>query len=944
MPSVLGQLFASNPPLMIIGGLFVLIFGSLGVIALRRRLLLRIAVREVTRRPGQSILVVAGLMVASSSIIGALAVGDLFDEWLTSNVLRNWGRVDVLVTAGGGFFPGTVADQLHQDPQLRSHVAGVQPGVELTGAVGDLDQRLARSAVRLVAFEPPSQPAFGAFVLNDGRDTFGDGLGSTQVLLSQKLADDLHARAGDRLNISVSTDGTDHMAQLSVGGIAAAQGPGTYGLVPTVFMTLDGMQTVTGNNLVNVVRISATGDGQRELDESRAIVPLVGAALGAGRAYNVRAVKAADLDASATQGVVDRYIWLGLSLLAVITGLLLAINLAIALAAERRSRLGVLRAMGLTRQGLIQTAALEGAIYCLAGAIASVGPGILVALLIGSQFARFSLLGPGTIQLPAGADLLFQLPVKLSTMSLGIALGALLMLLTVVAAAVHTSRMTIVPAIRNLPELPVKLRWGWRSLTGYGALGLIGAAGVLSGNAELRLFGGIALILVAVRATASLLERELRITFLGFALVAWSLFWTKTSNETSLYAPLTSVLGVSLVVIANLRALDRALGLLSARTSVAVAILRPPLAYLTRRPVRSGLTVFGFSLLVTYILTEATVLTGSAVYLSSAPAYDVQVASAGTRHITLPAAIIPMVSHELAIPSLTYDGPLSSVFGNNEAMISFYAVTPDFIAHPPVPIRQRLGPYPTDASVWQAVARDPNLIVTSANYGPYIELVGPSGLMKFHAIALTAPVLAPASLLNGVIASPAALQRLAGQSSGTTHLLRLRPGTDPVRVAQAIQQSLFTVGVEAIPTRQLFAVPVQAVNAVRLVLQLFLSLGLITAVLTLGILSLRAVIERRYAIGLLRALGYRGWQVVAGQYIENGLTVSIGVIIGFLMGAFWGVGSLEALVSSKLGFVVNWMSLMFLLLLIYGTLIVVTAIPAWLASRLPPAQALRFTE
>src|SRR4029077_13040837 len=117
------------------------------------------------------------------------------------------------------------------------------------------------------------------------------------------------------------------------------------------------------------------------------------------------------------------------------------------------------------------------------------------------------------------------------------------------------------------------------------------------------------------------------------------------------------------------------------------------------------------------------------------------------------------------------------------------------------------------------------------------------------------------------------------QSNGTTLLLKLTPGTDPVRVAQAIQQSLFTAGVQAIATRQLFAVPVQAVNAIRFVLQLFLSLGLITAVLTLGILSLRAVIERRYAIGLLRALGYRARDVVAGQFIENGLTVSIGVII-----------------------------------------------------------------
>src|SRR5260370_21131417 len=52
------------------------------------------------------------------------------------------------------------------------------------------------------------------------------------------------------------------------------------------------------------------------------------------------------------------------------------------LSEERRPRLAVLRAMGLTRTGLVQLAVTEGAIYSLLGAIAGLPIGFAIVYIL----------------------------------------------------------------------------------------------------------------------------------------------------------------------------------------------------------------------------------------------------------------------------------------------------------------------------------------------------------------------------------------------------------------------------------------------------------------------------------------------------------------------------------------------------------------------------------
>src|SRR5690349_672244 len=120
--------------------LFLAVYAALAVLAMRRPLLARLALREAVRRPGQSAVVVLGLMVGTVAIFAMQVRGDSFLEGATRGAHLAWGRVDLVAADGGRFFDPALASQLAADPVLRSSLAGVQAGVELPSSVVDLDR------------------------------------------------------------------------------------------------------------------------------------------------------------------------------------------------------------------------------------------------------------------------------------------------------------------------------------------------------------------------------------------------------------------------------------------------------------------------------------------------------------------------------------------------------------------------------------------------------------------------------------------------------------------------------------------------------------------------------------------------------------------------------------------------------------------------------------
>src|ERR1700682_4745918 len=472
-------------------GLLLLVYGALALIAWRRPLLARLAWREATRRPTHTTLLVAGMMFGTAAILGMQGVGDSFQRVTTDIITTAWGRTDITVSRRGEPFPADVASTLAADPRLAARAAGVQGGMVLIGSVGDLDRQLSASPVQISSFDSTSR-GFGTFALQGGGTSDGTTPGRGEPLVSSSPAARLEAQPGDRLQVDLIVGGRSQQLTFRVAGIARAGAVNGLGQQPVIFVPLAVIQAAANDGSINIVRISAKGDAQQEIDNAHALAPTISrlvAAMPGGAALEGREGKAHDLATNEQQGGPTRIIFVALSLFVVLAGTALVVNLSLALAEERRPRLAVLRALGLSRTGMVAVAALEGSIYSLAAALLGVLPGLAYTYLVDSRpvpggFGSETNSGTGT-------ELFNIAP---ASVSLAICLGVRITLVTIVVASIRTSRMAISSAIRDLPDPARPGRRSWFGLIWPVALAAAGLAGGRPGGAAVRAAGGAALI------------------------------------------------------------------------------------------------------------------------------------------------------------------------------------------------------------------------------------------------------------------------------------------------------------------------------------------------------------------------------------------------------------------------------------------------------------------
>ena len=943
-----------SPILVILVLLFLLSYGAVGLFAVRRRLLGRLALREAIRRKGQTLVVVAGLMVGTATITAALVAADsVGDSVLASFAYNNWGYVDLTVSARSQFFPSDVADRLAATPAVRKVVDGVSAGIELFGSVSDLSTRQGTSEITLVGFDPSSQKAFGSFVLTTGRQTYGQDLGPGEVLLSRVLAGKLQARPGNLLHVAVETPGSSAAQQpvdIRVAGIAKSEGPGAYTLGSVVFAPLATAQRIAGTDLINVVRISALGGIRDGVEAGSRAAPVLRrelSGLGSPMPLAVRQVKALEVANAKDSTVFIRALLIGMSALVVAAGAALVVNLIGMLAEERRSRMGVLRALGLKRGRLVGLSVTEGALYSLAAGVLGTGVGVAAGRLVASRFGRAFAEFAGS-----DVDFKFSFSLKGATLVSSFALGTVLTLVVIFFSSRRTSRMTITAAIRNLPEPPDEnrgRRWVRRTRLGvFGALGVL----ALAQPGFPRLAGGIVLVLVLSSLVRRRLSPRTLASLSGLALAGWSFAMIAGSDPNAnantfflvfVVAMLTSVFGLTFLASANLHVAETIVGLLGRAFTGLRAVLRPPLAFLSRRPVRTGLTTGVFAVIVGMLALFAVFFViFRPDYQQFGNGYDVRVFSTGSAEVQLPAGVRSDVTRSVTIPTLGYVGPVESqgAFGNSErAFVPLFQVGTGVAGDPPVRLDQRDERFHTDREVWEAVARNPKLVVSDfGTPGQEITMVGSNGPLTF-----TVAGSQTFGLLDGNFGTGATFAPFRSAPLGATMLVDVRDGVDAARVARTIERGLFAQGVDADSIQNLLDTADRANRAFFSTIDVLMRMGLVVGILSLGIVALRVVTERRHVIGVLRAMGYKRAHVMLGLMTEAAVTATIGAVVGVVVGVTMGYLFYRQS-DSHPGFGIDLASIGGVLLLIYVAVLLVTLGPAWRASRLPPAEAVRYTE
>jgi ABC-type antimicrobial peptide transport system permease subunit len=122
-------------------------------------------------------------------------------------------------------------------------------------------------------------------------------------------------------------------------------------------------------------------------------------------------------------------------------------------------------------------------------------------------------------------------------------------------------------------------------------------------------------------------------------------------------------------------------------------------------------------------------------------------------------------------------------------------------------------------------------------------------------------------------------------------------------------------------------------------LQIYVTFGLIIGAVGMGVISVRNVSERKREIGMMRAIGFSRSQVILSVLFELVVLGIIGLAIGVVNGLLISVGFAN---MQNVALVIPWTEIGLYLSIIVLIAIGSGSIPALVASRIPPAEALRY--
>jgi putative ABC transport system permease protein len=203
-------------------------------------------------------------------------------------------------------------------------------------------------------------------------------------------------------------------------------------------------------------------------------------------------------------------------------------------------------------------------------------------------------------------------------------------------------------------------------------------------------------------------------------------------------------------------------------------------------------------------------------------------------------------------------------------------------------------------------------------------------------------VLATAPSFYGAMMNTEAAQNL-GYFGSNRYFLRLSADADVQADANAIEANFNRSGVQTSLLKEELRDSRSSINSIFYLIQGFIGLGLLVGIAALGVVTIRAVVERRQQIGVLRAIGFQRSMVQGIFLFESLFIAGLGVVIGFGLAITFAYNLyLQVAADQGLPFLPPWVTLA----AIAASILVASLITAWLparsTSKIVIAEALRY--
>jgi putative ABC transport system permease protein len=941
--------------------------------AIRNPTIRRLALRNVTRRRSEAALVILGSLLGTAIITAAFIVGDTLGASFRDRARTDLGPVDESVRAVGLGRADSVLAKLQTPP-----IPGVDGLLAATGA---------GASIASVGSDRRAEPFAGIDEINfDQARAFGGDIGATgmanagatptgdEAVIAKSLARKLNVAAGAKIDVFAF----GHSKQFTVRQVLPDKGivGGSCFVAPGTIASLAGNSglggafgaAVAGRAPSSTVLVSNDGGVFSGAKRTDAVTSAVKARLAGVPNTEVFKSKKDLLDQADGLSKQFRTVFSGIGSFSVIAGILLLVNIFVMLSDERKSELGMLRAIGLKRNQLVRAFGMEGAIYSVVSAACGVVAGIVVgrfvAILATAVFNRGDRFG-------GGISLRFSL--KPSSLILGFTIGAFISLVTVWGTSIRLGRLNVIRAIRDIVEAPAGRTQRLRSYV-FSVLGiLVGLVLLRAGAASNGWFGTLVGVPLAAVSSITLLRRFLSRRLAvgigaGVALVwgiaVFTIFPDAFSN-TQFFAFVAQgviLVGSATAIVATnddvaIWAVSK-LGV-SKRTLAA----RLGFAYPLARVFRTSM-LLGMYAIVVFTLTFLSVF--SHLFSAQIPklardtsaGYQVLVDSnfsnpVPTAQLRQQTDVTDVATLDRAFPEWTTSAHPKrdrwSVSGYDDALL----------AHGVPALGDRMSRFGSDRAAWEGVMHDPSLIIVPPDF---LERGGPPGnglkvgqkVRAYDGLSGHVAVLTIAAKIdgqdftrNGPWVGKAFLHSFTTDITPSRHFVAVAAGADAVTVAARLQGQLLDFGVQAKTFEGWISEFQSQQHGFLSLMQGYLGLGLVIGIAGLGVVMVRAVRERRRQIGMLRAMGFPS-RMVRQMFLTEATFLAVqGIVLGTVLAL---VTSYSLLTHSStfggqgLGFQIPTVNILVVSAIALIASLAASAFPANQASKIRPAVALRIAD
>jgi len=673
----------------------------------------------------------------------------------------------------------------------------------------------------------------------------------------------------------------------------------------------------------------------------------------------------------------------------VAAGMLLIFLIFVMLAAERKQELGIARAVGMQRSNLVRSFSFEGALYALlasaVGSVAGVGVGWVMVRFLGKGFAGGS------------EDFRIAFATSPRNVVLAFCMGMVLTFAVVLISSWRVSRLNVVRAIRDIPEPDKK----GRSILGVLVAVLTPIAGAIAfwQGLETRTtafyLGGLSLLIIGAALLARVLGAPDRVAFSASGLILLALWLTPASITTpadmARGPEMFFVSGIALVVagvwlvVFNADVLLWLVVAAFGRIKGLPPVLKTAVKYPTQSLFRTGMTL-GMFIMVVFTLTAMNFIQaamgaafGDTQELSGG--YEIQ-ANAGY------ANPIPDMKAALEDARGIEKGDIEAVgeVSNLPAEVKQVGTDRDakslYVQGVDAGYSQSVGygfqttakGYGSAREVWEALQTEKDTAVISSNLAPmrnastFADTEPPLKLTGFYADDKNLPedlylqakdpdsgktktlrvigvLESSASFAGDVVTSQETLDALAGRTLlPQTYYFELGSGVDAATTAKTLEKDFAQSGLQTEVTAEVIRDNDATRRIVFLLLRGFMSLGLVVGICALGVIAARSVVERRQQIGMMRALGFQKGQVRLTFLIESSFIALLGIGVGVALGLGFSGTLIDNIREGFPGmeYRVPWSALLVVVVVGYAASLLTTYLPARQASKVYPAEALRY--